>query len=69
MTFGEQVTSLRKAKSLSQNDLGKRVDTSDDIIGKYEREELKPSIEVASKIADVLEVSLDFLLGKWSVYI
>jgi transcriptional regulator with XRE-family HTH domain len=67
MTFGEQVTSLRKAKSLSQNDLGKKVDTSGDIIGKYERNEVKPSIEVASKIADVLEVSLDFLLGKTSV--
>jgi len=36
----------------------------DDIIGKYERSEVKPSIEVASKIADILEVSLDFLLGK-----
>ena len=35
-----------------------------DIIGKYERDEVKPSIEVASKIADALEVGLDFLLGK-----
>lgn len=34
------------------------------IIGRYERDEVKPSIEVASKIADALEVSLDFLLGK-----
>jgi transcriptional regulator with XRE-family HTH domain len=35
-----------------------------DIIGKYERDEVKPSIEVASKISDILEVSVDFLLGK-----
>ncbi|MBR9831652.1 helix-turn-helix transcriptional regulator [bacterium] len=34
---------------------------------KYERNEVKPSIEVASKIADTLEVSLDYLLGKTSV--
>ena len=38
-----------------------------DIIGRYERDEVNPSIEVASKIADVLDVSLDFLLGKVKV--
>lgn len=64
MTFGEHITTLRKRKGLSQSDLGKTVGTSGDIIGKYERDEVKPSIEVASKIADALQVSLDFLLGK-----
>lgn len=64
MTFGEHIATLRKRKGLSQSDLGKAVGTSGDIIGKYERDEVKPSIEVASKIADALEVSLDFLLGK-----
>ncbi|MBQ0735246.1 helix-turn-helix domain-containing protein [Aquimarina celericrescens] len=67
MTLGEQITKLRKQKKLSQNDLGKKVGTSGDIIGRYERDEVKPSIEVASKIADVLEVSLDFLIGKVAV--
>lgn len=69
MTFGAHITSLRKRKSLSQADLGKMVGTSGDIIGKYERDDVKPSIEVASKIADALEVSLDFLVGKTSVEI
>lgn len=49
---------------LSQNDLGKVVGTSGDIIGKYERNEVKPSIDVAAKIADALNVSVDYLLGK-----
>jgi transcriptional regulator with XRE-family HTH domain len=69
MTFGEHVVTLRKRKGISQGDLGKQVGTSGDIIGKYERDEVKPSIEVASKIADALEVSLDFLVGKTSVEI
>ncbi len=64
MTLSEHITKLRKRKKLSQNDLGKKVGTSGDIIGCYERDEVKPSIEVASKIADVLEISLDFLIGK-----
>jgi transcriptional regulator with XRE-family HTH domain len=38
-----------------------------DIIGRYERDEVKPSIEVASKIANILEVSLDYLVGKTTV--
>jgi transcriptional regulator with XRE-family HTH domain len=67
MTFGEHITTLRKRKGISQADLGKSVGTSGDIIGKYERDEVKPSIEVAAKIADALEVSLDFLVGKTSV--
>jgi transcriptional regulator with XRE-family HTH domain len=67
MTLGQQITKLRKQKKLSQNDLGKKVGTSGDIIGRYERDEVKPSIEVAAKIADILEVSLDFLIGKVTV--
>jgi len=67
MTLGEQITKLRKQKKFSQNDLGKKIGTSGDIIGRYERDEVKPSIEVAAKIADVLEVSLDFLIGKVAV--
>ena len=45
-------------------DLGKLVETSGDIIGRYERDEVKPSIEVVIRMADALEVSLDYLVGK-----
>lgn len=31
------------------------------VIGRYERDEVKPSIEVGSKIAEALEISLDYL--------
>lgn len=64
MTLGQQITALRKKKGISQADLGKRVETSGDIIGRYERDEVKPSIEVVIRMADTLEVSLDFLVGK-----
>lgn len=64
MTFGERITSIRKRKKISQSELGKKIGTSGDIIGKYERGEVKPSIDVASNIAEALEVSVDFLLGK-----
>lgn len=64
MTLGQKIAELRKERKISQNEFGKRVGTSGDIIGRYKRDEVKPSIEVASKIADTLEVSLDYLMGK-----
>lgn len=63
MTFGERVVILRKQLKLSQDDLAKKVGTSAPIIGRYERNEIKPSIEVAAKISDSLGVSVDYLIG------
>jgi transcriptional regulator with XRE-family HTH domain len=64
MTFGERIVMLRKQLKLSQDDLAKKVGTSAPIIGRYERNEIKPSIEVAAKIADTLGVSIDYLIGQ-----
>nr|WP_320023769.1 helix-turn-helix transcriptional regulator [uncultured Draconibacterium sp.] len=57
------MTLIRKQKKLSQAELGKRSGINGDIVGKYERNEMKPSIETAKKLADALEVSLDYLVG------
>ena len=62
MTFGEKVTIARKQKKLTQTELADATGTSRDIIGKYERDESKPSIEIAARIAYVLDSSLDFLI-------
>ncbi|MGN7707952.1 helix-turn-helix domain-containing protein [Chryseobacterium sp. D764] len=35
--------------------------------GRYEREEVKPSIEVATQLAEALEISLDYLVGATDV--
>ena len=55
---------IRKKKGFSQADLGKMIGTSGDVVGRYERGDISPSVEVVSKIADALEVSVDYLLGK-----
>ncbi len=64
MTIGEHIMIIRKQKGLSQGQLGKKIGTSGDIIGRYERGMISPSIDVIIKISDVLEVSIDFLVGK-----
>jgi len=63
MTFRERITTLRKKLKWSQDELAKKVGTSAPIIGRYERNEIKPSIETAKNIADSLGVTLDYLLG------
>ena len=64
MTFGDRIILIRKQLKWSQDDLAKKIGTSAPIIGRYEREEIKPSIDVAAKLADALGVTLDYLLGK-----
>ena len=64
MDFGDNMMLIRKKKGLSQAALGKLTGTSGDVVGRYERGDIKPSIEVVAKIADSLEVSVDYLIGK-----
>jgi transcriptional regulator with XRE-family HTH domain len=61
--FGKRLTEVRKIKKLSQDDLAKNLDVHGAVIGRYERDEVKPSIEMAAAIAEALEVSLDYLVG------
>lgn len=63
MTFGQKMSFCREEKKLSQAELGKISGINGDIIGKYERDEMKSSIETAKKLADALAVSLNYLVG------
>lgn len=64
MSFSKRLTEARKKKNISQDELAKMLNTKGPVIGRHERDEMKPSIEAASKMADILEVSLDYLVGK-----
>lgn len=63
MLFGERLALVRKKKKISQDELAKAIGVHAPVIGRYERDEVKPSIEVAAKIAQSLGVSLDYLTG------
>lgn len=63
------ISELRKKKGLNREDLGKAVGTSGPVIGRYERGEITPSVEMAKKLADALEVSLDYLIGSTNMVI
>ena len=63
-TFGKRVRERREAKDLSQQDLAKQMATSYTVIGTYERDEMLPSIEVAKKLAKLLDTTVGYLLGE-----
>jgi len=63
-TFGKRLTECRKTKNLSQKDLAKIFNTSHTTIGKYERDEMTPSIDAAKKLAKILDTTVGYLLGE-----
>jgi len=54
----------REAKGLSQKELAKLLNTSYSVIGKYERDEMQPSIEAAKKIAKLVDTTVGYLLSE-----
>lgn len=62
MAIGDRIQTLRKQHGWSQQQLAKKVGTSGPIVGRYERGEMTPSVEVAKKLAAAFGVTLDFLV-------
>lgn len=62
MAIGDKIQTLRKQHGWSQQQLAKKIGTSGPIVGRYERGEMTPSVEVAKKLAETFEVTLDYLV-------
>jgi len=65
----KESTECRKVQGFTRKKLAEKIGTSGPIVGRYERGDMMPSIEIASKIAEALEVSLDFLVGNSSILV
>ncbi|NOQ75456.1 MAG: helix-turn-helix domain-containing protein [Crocinitomix sp.] len=64
LNIGSKINLLRKEKGWSQGELAKNIDASREIIGKYERNENLPSVEMIVKMANAFNVTVDFLVGQ-----
>lgn len=62
MSFGDNLKKIRSDKDISQGDLAKLIDVHASHVSRYERNLTSPTIDVARKIADALEVSTDALI-------
>jgi len=62
-TVAQNITRLRSAASLTQLDLGERLNYSDKAVSKWERAQSIPDVYVLKQIADLFGVSVDYLLS------
>ena len=63
-TFGKKLKDCREAKGFSQAKLAKEAGLHHSIIGRYEREEAKPTIDVVVRLAKILDTTVGYLLGE-----
>jgi transcriptional regulator with XRE-family HTH domain len=62
--FGERLKAARTAKHMSQQALADIIGKSLNTIGLYERGLRQPSLETLCLLADMLDVSCDYLLAR-----
>ncbi len=63
----ERLIECRKAKKLSQLNLGVQIGVAQETISGYEIGRAEPDLKTLTKIADVLCVSVDYLLGRTDI--
>ena len=68
MSFGERLRKARRKtvvkRSMRQTDLARETGLTPSWISQFENDKRKPNTENLIKLADALEVSVDYLLGR-----
>lgn len=59
----ENLVYLRKSRGLTQLEIAEKLNYSDKSVSKWEHGETLPDIEVLKKIADLYQVSIDFIVS------
>lgn len=62
MIFYEKLKELRKAKGWTQSELANKIGVQREQVSAYERGKYLPTTECVLKIANLFEVSIDYLL-------
>lgn len=64
ITLGQKIRQKREELKMSQEVLADLIGTSQNQVSRYERDENKPTSSVLSNIADALQTTPDWLLGR-----
>lgn len=64
MTLGTRIKFLRKEANITQSELAKKLNLSFGTISKYEKDEISIPSETLLKIANIFDVTTDYLLGR-----
>ncbi len=63
-TVGERIRILRNKKKLTQQNLANQINVSSQVISNWERGYTSPDYDDITKLADALEATADYLLGR-----
>ena len=63
MDISDLIKTLRKSQGLTQVDLAKKLGIAQKVISDYEKGKIKPSRDKLPKLAKILKISVDELLG------
>lgn len=64
LIFSERLLSLRKAYGYTQRQLAERLNVAQPSYVRYEQGTAEPTQENLVKLADIFDVSVDYLLGR-----
>ena len=65
--LGKRIKELRELKDLTQEQLGKMVNLSQQTIGHYEVDRANPDLETLKKFVNIFDCSFDYLVGNSDV--
>lgn len=62
--FGERIKKLRLEHEMLQKDLANELNVNSSTVGYWERGKKEPDFNTLSRIADIFNVSADYLIGR-----
>lgn len=60
--LAKNITELRKSKNMTQTELAQKLNYSDKAVSKWERAESVPDVTVIKELANIFQVTVDYLL-------
>lgn len=63
-TFSRNLRTLRIQQNLKQSDLAKLIHTTQRKVSHWETSNVEPDIDTLWTLADIFDVSVDFLIGR-----
>ena len=62
--FSERLKELRKENYITQKQLAKKINVSEDCVYNWEKKRSEPSIVDLINLANILDCSIDYLVGR-----
>ena len=63
-SFAQNLKELRKENKLSQGDVAKKTDVTQQCVSEWEKGSMEPTLRNLWRLADLFDISIDALVGR-----